>query len=222
MNISILNKPQLHRKLNYYQTNKKHRVKYQQIITKVKEKNTDVDLWRDTPVRYMGYSNEVGEAFNSFLPEWGVPASYGVAALYVMLDTLDKGKKSYDNEETNKMKQGLIVSLDTFSWQMLASVFWPGSFIRCVVNASTVAVTLTHAPDDLVKIISTMVGLCTIPFIVKPIDNTVDKAMEMSVTKLLHDDIKTSSELGVAVATICVCLAVPPVLFKVAEVIQLP
>ena len=39
----------------------------------------EVDLWRDTPVRYMGYSNEVGEAFAAFLPGWGVPASYGVA-----------------------------------------------------------------------------------------------------------------------------------------------
>ena len=39
----------------------------------------EVDLWRDTPVRYMGYANEVGEAFAAFLPGWGVPASYGVA-----------------------------------------------------------------------------------------------------------------------------------------------
>jgi fission process protein 1 len=39
----------------------------------------EVDLYRDTPLRYMGYSNEVGEAFVAFLPEWGVPASYGVA-----------------------------------------------------------------------------------------------------------------------------------------------
>ena len=34
------------------------------------------------------------------------------------------------------MKRGAIVALDTFTWQMLASVFWPGSFIRCVVNAT--------------------------------------------------------------------------------------
>ena len=39
----------------------------------------EVDLWRDTPVRYCGYANEVGEAFAAFLPGWGVPASYGLA-----------------------------------------------------------------------------------------------------------------------------------------------
>jgi hypothetical protein len=38
-----------------------------------------VDIWRDTPVRYMGYANEVGESFAAFLPPWGVAASYGVA-----------------------------------------------------------------------------------------------------------------------------------------------
>ena len=118
-----------------------------------------VDIYRDTPLRYMGYANEVGESFVAFLPVWGVPATYGVAgtyarlesmrareftrirlfrqkkekgsrgtpwcqpsppdprtettqtdpphpisrtirsALYVLADTLDKGKKAYDGEE---------------------------------------------------------------------------------------------------------------------------
>ena len=40
----------------------------------------EVDLYRDTPLRYAGYSNEVGEAFEAFLPEWGVAASYGLAS----------------------------------------------------------------------------------------------------------------------------------------------
>ena len=39
-----------------------------------------VDPYRDTSLRYMGYANEVGEAFTAFIPEWGVPASYCVAA----------------------------------------------------------------------------------------------------------------------------------------------
>jgi hypothetical protein len=39
------------------------------------------------------------------------------------------------------------VTLDTLTWQMLASVFWPGSFIRCVVNATTVALALAHVPE---------------------------------------------------------------------------
>ena len=37
-----------------------------------------------------------------------------------------------------------------------------------------------------IKVIPTAAGLLTIPFIVKPIDLTIDKAMEMSVTKVLN------------------------------------
>merc|ERR1711966_115755 len=120
----------------------------------------EVDLYRDTPLRYMGYSNEVGEAFVAFLPGWGVPASYGVAALYVLADTIDKGKKAADGEadESQKLKRGAIVSLDTFTWQMLASVFWPGSFIRCVVNATSTALALGHIDGDIAKALPTVVG----------------------------------------------------------------
>lgn len=42
-----------------------------------------VDLWRDTPVRFCGYANEVGEAFAAWLPAGGVPLSYAIAILYV-------------------------------------------------------------------------------------------------------------------------------------------
>ena len=44
----------------------------------------------------MGYANEVGEALENYLPDWGLPASYCVAATYVMFDTLDKGQKAFD------------------------------------------------------------------------------------------------------------------------------
>ena len=39
----------------------------------------ELDIYRESPLRYMCDSNEVGEAFAAFLPGWGVPASYGVA-----------------------------------------------------------------------------------------------------------------------------------------------
>ena len=65
--------------------------------------------WRDTPLRYLGYANEVGEAFRAlmhvryveylyfrveliFHDRW-VRATYGVASAYVLADTYDKGVK---------------------------------------------------------------------------------------------------------------------------------
>ncbi|XP_045145560.1 mitochondrial fission process protein 1 isoform X2 [Echinops telfairi] len=52
------------------------------------------DLYRDTWVRYLGYANEVGEAFRSLVPAAVVWLSYGVASSYVLADAVDKGKKA--------------------------------------------------------------------------------------------------------------------------------
>ena len=120
----------------------------------------------------------------------------------------------------------MIVSLDTFTWQMLASVFWPGSFIRCVVNTTSVAIALAHVPEvdvngfNVVSVLPTIAGLAAIPFIVKPIDGTIDTAMEMSVSKALNGKIEGPGDAGVALATIGACLAVPPTLFTVAAAIK--
>merc|ERR1712072_296759 len=136
-----------------------------------------------------GYANECGEAFATWLPPFGVPASYGVAAVYVLADTFDKAIKA-NNEKG--AKEGLIVGLDTVTWQMLASVFWPGSFIRVTVNTTNLFLSKipVDVPDvfgiDVERALPTFVGLMTIPFIVKPIDKTIDWAMEESVTKVLR------------------------------------
>lgn len=172
-----------------------------------------VDLYRETPLRYMGYANEVGESFTAFLPTWGVPASYAVAATYVLMDTIDKTKKKYD--ETDDMEEASKVAIDTCTWQMLASVFWPGSFIRLVVTASTM-----HKIEGF-DYLPTLLGLLTIPLIVKPIDETVDVIMEKSVSKVLKKDIESKEELALAVATFGGALLVPPVLYTCSDLIRM-
>ena len=37
-------------------------------VVEVTAKEAEVDIWRDTPIRYLGYANECGEAFKAFLP----------------------------------------------------------------------------------------------------------------------------------------------------------
>jgi len=39
----------------------------------------EVDIYRDTPLRYLGYANEVGEAFRALMHVRWVRAAYGVA-----------------------------------------------------------------------------------------------------------------------------------------------
>ena len=186
----------------------------------------EYDIYRDSPLRYMGYANECGEAFAAWLPPFGVPATYGVAAVYVLADTFDKAIKA--NKEKG-MKEGVIVGLDTVTWQMLASVFWPGSFIRVTVNLTNLLV--SKLPADLSldiggldaatieKALPTAIGLMTIPFIVKPIDKTIDWAMEESVTKVLRGKCESPEDYVKAAGIVGACLAVPPTLFSFAGVI---
>jgi len=174
-----------------------------------------VDPYRETSLRYMGYANELGEAFTSYLPEWGLPASYCVAASYVMFDTIDKGQKAFDAaEEEDKIVDTLRISTETLTWQMLASVFWPGSIIRVIVNMAA------HMAGNDHQFLPTLVGLAAIPLIIKPIDTTVDKLMETSISKVINGEIKTPEDASTAFATTMGSVSVPPVMYLLADFIK--
>ena len=49
----------------------------------------DIDYWRNSSLRYLGYANEVGEAFRHQAPA-AVKPSYGLALCYVCCDAVDK------------------------------------------------------------------------------------------------------------------------------------
>src|SRR5210317_2363858 len=174
-----------------------------------------VDPYRETSLRYMGYANELGEAFTTYLPDWGLPASYCVAASYVMFDTIDKGQKAYDAaEEEDKIIDTLRISTETLTWQMLASVFWPGSIIRVIVNMAA------QMSGDEHHYLPTLVGLAAIPAIVKPIDTTVDKLMENSISKVINGEIKTPEDASAAFMTTVGSFSVPPIMFFIAAPVK--
>ena len=119
-----------------------------------------VDIYRDTNVRYLGYANELGEAFAYFLPAGGVPASYAVAICYVLADTVDKTRLAHANAGAQLREDGAArlkpmsdaavsslqakaaagVFVDTVTWQLLASVAIPGFTIHQIVALATAAV----------------------------------------------------------------------------------
>jgi fission process protein 1 len=168
--------------------------------------DAEVDIWRDTPVRYLGYANECGEALRAFLPAGGVPATYALAIGYVLADTVDKALKEWKisakckTDPSNSVRSVRVAatSIDALTWQMLASVFVPGSVIHLIVAATTralesiepahdaaaavaMALPLDVSADAVLAGIPTAVGLLTIPFIVEPIDETIHKVCDASV-----------------------------------------
>ena len=55
----------------------------------------DLDLYKDTPVRYLGYANELGESFRPLAPPGFVAATYAVSFGYVFMDMQDKARKEH-------------------------------------------------------------------------------------------------------------------------------
>lgn len=74
-------------------------------------------------------------------------------------------------------KKTVFVAVDTLTWQMLASVIIPGFTINRICAVSNF---LLKNPS---KWAVTVIGLFAIPFIVKPIDDFVDKVLDETMRK---------------------------------------
>ena len=122
-----------------------------------------VDLYRDTPVRFLGYANELGESFKPLIPRVAYFSTYGVACAYVAADANDKYQRDGD----------VARGVDALIWQALASVIVPGFVVNRVVAMAGRATTRPMVP--------TFCGLASIPLIIKPIDHAIDAAMDASL-----------------------------------------
>ncbi|XP_071448132.1 mitochondrial fission process protein 1 [Hetaerina americana] len=149
----------------------------------------EVDIFRDTPVRLLGYANEIGEAFRPLVKKIWVHASYGVAISYVAADTFDKAGKTYKNpfiSDAVRRSEVLKVSADTLVWQGLASVIIPGFTINRVCAGTLYLLRKTTKwPKIVRKWTATGVGIFCIPLIVTPIDHGVHFLMDNSLRKWL-------------------------------------
>ncbi|GAB9470950.1 hypothetical protein Gpo141_00008177 [Globisporangium polare] len=148
-----------------------------------------VDLWRDSLVRYLGYSNELGESFRPISPRLVVP-SYALAFAYVLGDTADKAFKASDRARAQQFsapKRNAVIAdaaVDTLLWQTMASVVIPGFTINRVVALSSAVVQQTVKSSPVVRRWApTAIGLGVIPFIIHPIDHFVDQIMDATTRK---------------------------------------
>lgn len=152
----------------------------------------EVDIYRDTLLRYAGYANEVGEAFAPLVPPIVVPASYGVAITYVLADTIDKTRKALGGgkyEVKSSTTCALIEGLDALIWQLAASVALPGYTIHQLVAVSVMllnAAGLTGDVNPVYDAVPTALGLATIPLIVKPLDELAEVGMDVTLRKIYN------------------------------------
>lgn len=150
------------------------------------DNNGEVDLARDTGLRYLGYANETGESFKFIAPQFLTP-SYALAYGYCLADGLYKGLHYfYDNGQV--MSSGVFKAFgDALIFQCFASVLIPGNIIAFIVETSDEKFKELEATKDneaVNKWGPTVLGLGSIPFIVHPIDVSVDWVMEHSIRLL--------------------------------------
>ncbi|GFO09843.1 mitochondrial fission process protein 1 [Plakobranchus ocellatus] len=148
----------------------------------------EYDVFKDSLIRYLGYANEVGEAFRVLVPVSVVHFSYLVATGYVVADSLDKGYKVWKKpnvSDAERYKRVGIAATDTLIWQGFASVIVPGFTINRICWLSRHVLKHVHSLPAVVQKWSVVAaGLGSIPFIVQPIDRGVDLAMDSTVRKL--------------------------------------
>ena len=147
----------------------------------------EVDIYRDTPLRYLGYTNELGEALGPLVPfPWFVASTYVVAIGYVLADTLDKGSRALSGGRytSNVGACALIESADAGIWQIAASVALPGFSIHQIVAATA---ELERAfgvePEGVAALGPSAVGLLVIPLIAKPLDELAEKLMDWTLRR---------------------------------------
>ncbi|XP_063541059.1 mitochondrial fission process protein 1 [Cydia strobilella] len=138
----------------------------------------DRDFFRDTKVRYLGYANEVGEAFRPLVTKNVVNLSYKVAGAYVLADTADKSLKMLWRE--GKISSMIVGTGDALIWQTLASIVIPGITVNRIVFYTGRALKGKPVPPAVQRFAPVAVGLACIPIIVTPIDRAV--SMFMNVT----------------------------------------
>ncbi|KAI0219875.1 Mitochondrial fission process protein 1 [Lamellibrachia satsuma] len=143
-----------------------------------------------------GYANEVGESLRALVPVSVVRLSYVISCSYVCADACSKGIKtsklpwSSDSEKTKRVTASV---LDTLVWQGLASVAVPGFTINRICWLTGQALQRSTAvPAQTRKWVMLGTGLAAIPFIIKPIDQATDWALDRTLRRvpgMTHDDL---------------------------------
>eukprot|EP00545_Synedropsis_sp_CCMP1620_P010317 CAMPEP_0119005980 /NCGR_PEP_ID=MMETSP1176-20130426/2044_1 /TAXON_ID=265551 /ORGANISM="Synedropsis recta cf, Strain CCMP1620" /LENGTH=180 /DNA_ID=CAMNT_0006957851 /DNA_START=23 /DNA_END=565 /DNA_ORIENTATION=+ len=155
----------------------------------------EYNVFRDSPVRFLGYANEVGESFRYQFPRFVTP-TYIVAFGYCLMDATSNGYSawnSFDPTKTERSRpvQTALATGDTLLWQILASVCIPGVTINMIVKASRFAVSRTTVlPTVAAAWLPTGMGLASVPLIIQPIDHAVDYMLDNTVREWIAEESK--------------------------------
>ena len=158
----------------------------------------EYDIFRHSTLRYLGYTNEIGEAFRYQLSFKALTGTYIIATLYVIGDALDKGYKAfvkYHKEELKTHERNLArkkafkTVINVILWQMFSSELVPALCVFLIVRFSKKLKLAYITNTTIRKWIPTTLGLCAIPLFPFTVDPVVDKVFDklnLSIDSNLH------------------------------------
>ena len=94
--------------------------------------------------------------------------TYFLAISYVLADTVDKGKKGAVAPGDDSTLRATFGAVDTFMWQMLASVLFPSFIINRLVTLLFSLQADGVLPQ--IELLPTVAGLLAIPLLIVPLD----------------------------------------------------
>jgi fission process protein 1 len=161
--------------------NSKNVNKKDQIINTTLNKNQkEYDIYKDSLLRYLGYSNEIGESLRHIIPLKYVYWSWILEFMYFFGDTFHKGHKAYNDPKQvdNRHLHVIKESSYTVLWQFFATCVIPPLCIRYAVNASHNYLSKRTTNGSLIKYGPLMIGLSMIPLSNIYIDPLVGNALD--------------------------------------------
>lgn len=169
-------------------------------LEKIDEDSRFMTYFRFAPrlmkvLRPLAYASEVGESFRNVVAPKLVKLSYGLSIAYVVGDVGIKvgeiyvDKKIEDENKRNKMIMWTFG--DQFLFHTSASLIAPAVIIHQTVKRTGQGLEYLKNNKKFMdnqkltkltrlfnhkhfRLVPTVIGLCTIPFIIKPIDNATD------------------------------------------------
>lgn len=167
------------------------------------------DFLRDTPLRYLGYANEVVEAgeevFKAFLGKTAggkiYRGAYKLSDIYLGADVVDKGRRAYELAEGwpqhIRIENSLLEGLGAGIFQYFSSYKLPPMAVRYTrLGVQKLMDKIAYSTDKIPKIgkmrlfLPAFASIAIVPFIAHPIDKLVHRTMELTywpfVNALFH------------------------------------
>ena len=133
--------------------------------------------------RPLSYASELGEAVRPLISPVFVKALYGISIVYIMTDV---GFKLYEYPKNN-VQPLMFKTLDLCLWHMSASLIVPAVIIHSTVKFSNKIIkrATKNRPKLAMRtrLLPSLIGLASIPFIIHPIDKTTDYVLDRTLRK---------------------------------------